>query len=356
MLCKGHSAAALYTTLALAGYFDVAELDTFLQPLSRLNGHPDRNKVPGRRDEHRPLGHGFPVAVGIALSGQMDGADRRTFVLTGDGELQEGSMWEAAMAAGHFGLDKLVCIVDRNRLQQGDRTETTMGLDPLPDKFQAFGWAVRETDGNDPAALLETFAALPFEPGKPNCIVANTTKGKGVSFIEDRSGVAPPHPHRRGVRPGRGRAGREPGMTAEASAKLYDCRDAFADTLVELAQADKRVVAVVNDSLGSTKVGKLDKVLPAQVVNVGIAEQNMVGIGAGLANGGKIPFVGRCQSLPHRPGAGADQGRCGLQRRQREAGGREQRRGLRRAGTDPPLHRGHRLDPRHRPPRGHRAS
>ena len=186
VLSKGHSAAALYTTLAMAGYFDEAELDTFLQPLSNLNGHPDRNKVPGVETNTGPLGHGFPVAVGIALSGALDGADRRTFVLTGDGELQEGSMWEAAMAAAHYELDKLVCIVDRNRLQQGDRTELTMGLDPLPDKFQAFGWAVREVDGNDPAALLEVFATLPFENDKPNCVIANTTKGKGVSFIEDR--------------------------------------------------------------------------------------------------------------------------------------------------------------------------
>ena len=141
VLSKGHSAAALYTTLALAGYFDEAELDTFLQPLSRLNGHPDRNKVPGVETNTGPLGHGFPVAVGIALSAALDGAERRTFVLTGDGELQEGSMWEAAMAAAHYELDKLVCIVDRNRLQQGDRTELTMALDPLPDKFRAFGWA-----------------------------------------------------------------------------------------------------------------------------------------------------------------------------------------------------------------------
>ena len=186
VLSKGHSAAALYTTLAMAGYFDEDLLDTFLEPLSPLNGHPDRNKVPGVETNTGPLGHGFPVAVGIALSGAMDGAARRTYVLTGDGELQEGSMWEAAMSAGHYELDKLVCIVDRNRLQQGDRTETTMGLDPLPEKFAAFGWAVHEVDGNDPAALLEVFAALPFETGRPNCIIANTTKGKGVSFIEDR--------------------------------------------------------------------------------------------------------------------------------------------------------------------------
>jgi transketolase len=188
VLSKGHSAAALYTTLAMAGYFAEAELDTFIQPLSRLNGHPDRNKVPGVETNTGPLGHGFPVAVGIALSGRLDDADRRTFVLTGDGELQEGSMWEAAMSAAHFKLDKLVCIVDRNRLQQGAPTETTMGLDPLPDKFAAFGWAVREVDGNDPGALLEAFAALPFETDRPNCIIANTTKGKGVSFMEDAIG------------------------------------------------------------------------------------------------------------------------------------------------------------------------
>lgn len=186
VLSKGHSAAALYVTLAMAGYFDVAELDTFTAPLSRLNGHPDCTKVPGVETNTGPLGHGFPVAIGIALSGQLEGAQRRTFVLTGDGELQEGSTWEAAMAAGYFGLDKLVCIVDRNRLQQGDRTELTMGLDPLPDKFHAFGWAVRETDGNDPAALLQTFAAVPFEPERPSCIIANTIKGRGVSFMEDR--------------------------------------------------------------------------------------------------------------------------------------------------------------------------
>ncbi len=185
ILSKGHSAAALYTTLGMAGYFDLEELDTWLAPLSRLNGHPDRTKLPGVETNTGPLGHGFPVAVGIALSGKLDAADRRTYVLTGDGELQEGSMWEAAMSAGHFGLDKLVCIVDRNRLQQGDRTELTMALDPLPDKFRSFGWAVRETDGNDPATLLETFEAVPFETGKPSCVIANTIKGRGVSFIED---------------------------------------------------------------------------------------------------------------------------------------------------------------------------
>ena len=111
----------------------------------------------------------------------------RTFVLTGDGELQEGSNWEAAMAAAHFGLDNLTWIVDRNGLQQGDATERTIRLEPLADKMRAFGWAVREVDGHDHAALLEAFRALPFEAGKPNGIIAHTHKGKGVSLIQDRA-------------------------------------------------------------------------------------------------------------------------------------------------------------------------
>jgi transketolase len=186
VLSKGHAAAALYTTLAARGFFDPSELDTFLGPLSRLSGHPDRKKVPGVETNTGPLGHGFPVAVGIALSGRLDGSPRRTFVLCGDGELQEGSMWEAAMSASHFGLDRLTLIVDRNGLQQGDTTERTMGLDPLAERFRAFGWAVREVDGHDHAALLEALTATPFEAGMPSCLIARTHKGHGVSFISDQ--------------------------------------------------------------------------------------------------------------------------------------------------------------------------
>jgi transketolase len=126
------------------------------------------------------------VAVGVALAARLDGSPRRTFVLCGDGELQEGSMWEAAMAAGHHGLDQLVLIVDRNRLQQGDATERTMRLDPLADRFTAFGWSVREVDGHDHAALLDMFGAIPFERGRPSCLIAHTHKGRGVSFMEDQ--------------------------------------------------------------------------------------------------------------------------------------------------------------------------
>jgi transketolase len=186
ILSKGHCSGALYTTLAEAGFFPVDELDTFVQPLSRLNGHPNCTKVPGVETNTGPLGHGLPVAVGCALAAKLDDAAWRTFVLTGDGELQEGSNWEAAMAAAHYRLDNLTVITDRNGLQQGDATERTMRLEPLADKWRAFGWAVREIDGHDHAALLETFKSLPFEPGKPNCVIARTHKGQGVSFIRDR--------------------------------------------------------------------------------------------------------------------------------------------------------------------------
>ena len=186
VLSKGHSAAALYATLAEAGFFPTDELSTFMAPMSRLNGHPDRNKVPGVETNTGPLGHGLPVAVGMALAARMDGSSRRTFVLAGDGELQEGSMWEAAMAAGHFGLDSLTVIVDRNGLQQGDFTERTMRLEPLAEKWRAFGWAVREADGHDHADLIKVLESVPFEWGKPSCVIAHTHKGYGISFATDR--------------------------------------------------------------------------------------------------------------------------------------------------------------------------
>jgi transketolase len=159
-----------------------------MQPLSRLNGHPNCVKVPGVETNTGPLGHGLPVAVGTAIAAKMDSAAWRTFVLTGDGELQEGSNWEAAMAAAHYELDNLTVIVDRNQLQQGDRTENTVKLEPLADKWRAFGWAVAEVDGHDYNALLDTFERLPLTAGKPTCVIAHTHKGKGVSFIEDQVG------------------------------------------------------------------------------------------------------------------------------------------------------------------------
>ncbi len=185
VLSKGHTAGGLYCTLAEAGFLPREELATYLAPLSRLNGHPNRRRIPAIETNTGPLGHGFPVAVGIALAARIRGASYRTYALCGDGELQEGSMWEAAMTAGHQRLERLTLIVDRNRLQQGARTEETNALDPLDRRFEAFGWAVVEVDGNDPGALLAAFAEPPDSAGRPTCMIANTNKGSGVSFMAD---------------------------------------------------------------------------------------------------------------------------------------------------------------------------
>lgn len=186
IMSKGHCSGALYATLAIFGFFSEEQLETYMKPLSLLNGHPDRNKVPGVEANTGPLGHGLPIAVGCALAAKMEGAPWRTFVLTGDGELQEGSNWEAAMAACQYRLDNLTLIVDRNGIQQGDFTENTIRMEPLAERWRAFGWAVEEVAGNHPASLLEVFGRLPFRPGQPSCIVAKTTKGRGVSFMEGR--------------------------------------------------------------------------------------------------------------------------------------------------------------------------
>ncbi len=187
ILSKGHCSALLYSTLAEAGFFPREQLATYMKPLSMLNGHPDRNKLPGIEANTGPLGHGLPIGVGCAKAAKITGAAWKTFVLTGDGELQEGSNWEAAMSASHFGLDNLTVIVDRNRLQQGDTTENTITMEPLAERWRAFGWTVREVDGHDVAALADTLRAVPFEAGRPTCVIARTMKGRGVSFMENRA-------------------------------------------------------------------------------------------------------------------------------------------------------------------------
>jgi transketolase len=184
ILSKGHCAAALYSTLALRGFLPVEVLSTFMQPLSALNGHPNRRKVPGVEANTGPLGHGLPIGVGSAIAAKLARTPWRTYVVLGDGELQEGSNWEAAMCAGHRRLDNLIAIVDRNRLQQGARTEETNRLEPLAERWRSFGWETVECDGHDHAALYDAFVAPP--DGRPRCVIAQTIKGKGVSFIEDR--------------------------------------------------------------------------------------------------------------------------------------------------------------------------
>ena len=171
-----------------------------MRPLSKLNGHPDRNKVPGVEANTGPLGHGLPIAVGTAVAAKLDGAAWRTFVLTGDGELQEGSNWEAAMAAAHYGLDNLTVIVDRNRLQQGDATEQTVRLEPLADRWRAFGWAVDR--GGRPrhrGADATSSTACRSSPGGPTCVIARTHKGPRRVVHRGPGRVASPRADRRGA-------------------------------------------------------------------------------------------------------------------------------------------------------------
>lgn len=186
IMSKGHCSGAFYATLAAAGLLDEAALGTYMDPLSKLNGHPDRNKVAGVEANTGPLGHGLPIAVGCAMAAKMQDSAWRTFVLVGDGELQEGSNWEAGMSAAQYGLDNLVLIVDRNRIQQGDFTENTINMNPLGEKWRAFGWSVVEVDGHDYGALLRVLGGTPVEAGKPTCVIANTIKGRGVSFMENK--------------------------------------------------------------------------------------------------------------------------------------------------------------------------
>ncbi len=183
ILSKGHCAAALYSTLAACGFFPEERLAHFAADLSPLNGHPNRQKIPGVETNTGPLGHGLPVAVGCATAAQLASKDSRTFVVLGDGELQEGSNWEAAMFAAHRQLGSLTAVVDRNRLQQGARVADTNELEPLADKWRAFGWEVLSIDGNSHAELLP--ALMGAHPGQPRVLIANTIKGKGVSFMED---------------------------------------------------------------------------------------------------------------------------------------------------------------------------
>lgn len=184
ILSKGHAAVALYSTLALRGFFPVEELKTFAQPLSNLNGHPNRNKVSGVESNTGPLGHGFPIAVGAAIGAQLAQNGSRSFVIMGDGELQEGSNWEAAMFAGHRKLTNLIAVIDRNGFQQGNPIAKTNELDPLDKKFEAFGWEVCVVDGHSYKALFKAFT----DPQtKPRAVIAQTIKGKGVDFMEGKA-------------------------------------------------------------------------------------------------------------------------------------------------------------------------
>ena len=187
VLSKGHSVESYYTVLSEKGFFPYENYrDTFSRYGSEFIGHP-HNSLPGVEMNSGSLGHGLPVCVGMALAGKMDKADYRVYTVMGDGELAEGSVWEGAMAAGHFGLDNLCAVVDRNGLQISDTTEDVMSHEPLADRFASFGWHVIECDGNDMNSLDEAFTEAKATKGKPSVVIAHTVKGCGSAVMENKA-------------------------------------------------------------------------------------------------------------------------------------------------------------------------
>ncbi len=194
VLCKGHAAPALYVALAEAGYFPAEDLMTLRRLGSHLQGHPDSKSTPGVEVPTGSLGQGLSMAVGMALGLKVDRKGNRVYAMLGDGELQEGQVWEAAMAGAHYRLDNLCAMVDANALQIDGEVEKVMNVAPIADKFRAFGWHAVEIDGHDMAAIIGALEMAETVKGQPTVIVARTVKGKGVSFFENKAsyhGVPP---------------------------------------------------------------------------------------------------------------------------------------------------------------------
>ena len=186
ILSAGHKCMAQYSALAEAGYFDESVLDTYGKLNTKLPGHPDMYKLPGVEANTGALGHGLSIAVGMALGMKLDGGGSRVFTVLGDGELPEGSNWEAAAAASHYMLDNLTAFIDWNGLQISGATKDVMNMEPIGKRFAAFGWAYREIDGNNMNEIVDALSALPLKKRKPSVIVARTIKAKGLSFAEGK--------------------------------------------------------------------------------------------------------------------------------------------------------------------------
>ena len=186
ILSKGHASALLYACLAKRGYFEEEELSTFRAIDGRLQGHPDSRKTPGVDMTTGSLGQGLSLGVGLALAGTLSNCGYYVYVLLGDGELNEGQIWEAAMSANKYQLDRLIAIVDRNHLQLDGNTEDVMPLEPLQEKWKTFGWEVLTIDGHNIAEIIAAVNTIKSSSGKPGVVIADTIKGKGVSFMENK--------------------------------------------------------------------------------------------------------------------------------------------------------------------------
>ena len=328
----GHKAPALYVGLAQAGYFPMDDTATLRRYDSPFQGHPHWLKLGGVEMSAGSLGQGLGVAVGDALAARLDGKDYRVYVIMGDGEQQEGSIWESAMSAGQFKLDNLCAVVDKNGLQIDGSVCDVMDIDPLADKYRAFNWHVIEIDGHDPQEIHDAFDEAKATRGKPTVLIAKTVKGKGVSFMENVAGWH-----------GKATASREELDRALADLRVPSVTRARVDALLKVAETyqakvgkridaqvprfkrntwwnsgkkmaagmdptragfgralaeagrDERVVCIhadISDSIKITDFEKADASRMDRVFSVGIAEQNMMEVAAGLAKEGKIPVTG----------------------------------------------------------------
>lgn len=332
----GHKAPALYIALAEAGYFPLDDTVKLRKLWSGFEGHPNRLKLPGLELSAGSLGQGLGVAIGCALNAKLEKKDYRVYTILGDGELDEGSVWEAAMCASHFKLDNLVAIVDRNRLQIDGPTKEIMCLEDLSAKWQAFGWHTLEIDGHNMSQILSSLDETEKIKDKPTVIIAHTVKGKGVSFAENQVGY-------HGIPPKDGRTGKEsldqalkdigdPQFTKEKvdrllkiasdyqskvdkkvedslpkfshnywwnssssmQVKMVPTRNGFGQALEELGQ-DERIIALGADITASIRMDKFYASHPQRknrFFEIGIAEANMTVVASGLAKEGKIPFIG----------------------------------------------------------------
>ena len=332
----GHKAPALYIALAEAGYFPLDDTVKLRKLWSGFEGHPNRLKLPGIELSAGSLGQGLGVAIGCALNAKLEKKDYRVYSILGDGELDEGSVWEAAMCAAHYQLDNLVTIVDRNRLQIDGPTEEIMCLEDLSAKWQAFGWHTLEIDGHDVPQILSSLEEAQKTKGKPTVIIAHTVKGKGVSYAENIVGY-------HGIAPKDGRSGKESldqalkdigdpqfskekvdhllkiasdyqskvdkkvedslpkfsrsywwNTTPSMQVKMEPTRNGFGRAIEELGK-DEKIVALGADITSSIRMDKFYASHPERknrFFEIGIAEANMTLVASGLAKEGKIPFIG----------------------------------------------------------------
>lgn len=325
----GHKAPALYVGLGFAGFCNLDDVVTLRKLYSPFQGHPHWRRLPGVEVSSGSLGQGMSVAVGMALAARIDGRQNKVYCLLGDGEQQEGQVWEAAMEAGHYRLDNLIAVIDCNRLQIDGWVKDVMDVEPLADKYAAFGWNVLHVDGHNVSQLVETFAMARNTVGKPVVILAQTTKGKGVSFMENQPGWHGKAPNREELNSALKELGvadiipvvplLEKASTYQAEVtcklaakmpkfnrdywwnagenmkvKMEPTRKGFGKSLAENGD-DERVVCLGLDISGSITIAEFFAGKPERAkrwISMGIAEQSATAAAAGLAKEGKLPVLG----------------------------------------------------------------